>query len=308
MEPKKIIIDCDPGQDDAVAIVLAARSPELELMGITCVAGNADLNNTSQNALRICGLAGIRDVPVVKGMDRPIFGNLITAASVHGKTGLDGADLPETDLVFTPGHAVEFLIETFMASDGDITLIPIGPLTNVAMALLREPGLKDKISRIVLMGGALGVGNMTPSAEFNIFVDPEAARIVFDAGIPLLMIGLDVTHKAILTREHVAIIKAKGTPVTDVFTGLLTFYLDSLTELGYSQGGAMHDACTVAAVCDPSLISTKLMRVDIETKGEFTRGRTVCDARPITSGTPNAHVGLDIDSERFFGMLLDRLQ
>lgn len=308
MEPKKVIIDCDPGQDDAVAIVLAARSPELELMGLTCVAGNADLNNTSQNALRICGLADIRDVPVVKGMDRPIFGDLITAASVHGKTGLEGADLPETDLDFTPGHAVEFLIETFMASDGSITLIPIGPLTNVAMALLREPGLKDKISRIVLMGGAFGMGNVTPSAEFNIFVDPEAARIVFDSGIPLLMVGLDVTHKAILTREHVASIKAKGTPVTDVFTSLLTFYLDSLTELGYSQGGAMHDACAVAAVCDPSLISAKLMRVDIETKGEFTRGRTVCDARPTTSGTPNAHVGLDIDSERFFRMLLDRLQ
>lgn len=307
MEKKKVIIDCDPGHDDAVALVLAARSPELELVGVTCVAGNADLENTARNALGICALAGLRDVPICKGMDRPMFGDLITAPSVHGRSGLDGADIPEPDLTFAPDHAVDFLVKTLMASDRDITLIPTGPLTNVAMAFLREPRIKEKIAKIVLMGGALGAGNVTPSAEFNIFVDPEAARIVFNAGVPLMMVGLDVTRKALLTRDHIAALQGRGTPVTDIFTGLLTFYLNAMSELGYPQGGAVHDACALAAVCDPSLITTQLMHVDVETRGELTRGRTVCDTRSVTGETPNASVGLDIDSDRFFNLLLDRL-
>lgn len=308
MQKRKVIIDCDPGQDDAVAIVLAARSPELKLVGITCVAGNVEVEKTSANALKVCGVAGIRDVPVVKGMTQPLFGELVTATHVHGKSGLDGAEFPDPDLNLHPGHAVDFLIETIMASDNDITLIPTAPLTNIAMAILREPRIIEKIPQIVLMGGSMGIGNVTPSAEFNIYVDPEAAKVVFESGVPIVMVGLDVTHKAILTWEHIAEIHKQGTPVTDVLTDTLTFYLEALAKLGRKNGGALHDPCTVAAICDPSLLKTQLMRVDIETKGEFTRGRTVCDPRGTSGRAPNAEVGVDFDAERFFKMLIKRLR
>jgi len=308
MQKKKVIIDCDPGHDDAVAIVFAAHSPKLELVGITCVAGNVDVEKTSANALKVCGLAGIRDVPVVKGMPQPLLRELVTATHVHGKSGLDGAELPEPDLTLHPGRAVDFLIETIMASDNDITLIPTAPLTNIAMAILSEPRIIEKIPQIVLMGGSMGMGNVTPSAEFNIYVDPEAAKIVFDSGIPIVMVGLDVTHKAILTWEHIAEIHKQATPVTEAFTELLTFYLEALAKLGYKNGGAMHDPCAVAAVCDPSLLTTQLMHVDIETKGEFTQGRTVCDARGASGKAPNVRVGVDFDAQRFFDMLFERLR
>jgi inosine-uridine nucleoside N-ribohydrolase len=308
IQDKKVIIDCDPGHDDAVAIVLAARSPELELVGITCVAGNVDVEQTSANALKICELAEIRDVPVVKGMAQPLFGELVMATHVHGKSGLDGAELPAPNLPLHPGHAVDFLIETIMASDSDITLIPMAPLTNIAMAILREPRIIEKIPQIVLMGGSMGRGNVTPSAEFNIYVDPEAAKIVFDSGVPIVMVGLDVTHKAILTWEHIARIHEQQTPVTEVFTDLLTFYLETLSELGHKKGGALHDPCAVAAVCDPSLLTTQPMRVDIETKGEFTRGRTVCDPRCTSGKAPNVRVGVDFDADRFFNMLIERFK
>jgi purine nucleosidase len=308
MGKKKVIIDCDPGHDDAVAIVLAARSPELELVGITCVAGNVDVEKTSTNALKICELAGIRNVPIVKGMAQPLFGELVMATQVHGKSGLGGVELPEPNLLLHPDHAVDFLIDTIMMSENDITLIPMAPLTNIAMAMLREPRIIEKIPQIVLMGGSMGKGNVTPSAEFNIYVDPEAAKVVFESGVPIVMIGLDVTHKAILTWERIAEIHQQGTLVTDAFTELLTFYLEALARLGHKKGGALHDPCAVAAVCDPSLLTTQLMRVDIETKGEFTRGRTVCDARLASGNAPNVHVGIDIDAERFFKMLIKRLK
>ena len=308
MQKKKVIIDCDPGCDDAVAIVFAARSPELELVGITCVAGNVEVEKTSVNALKVCDLAGIRNVPVVKGMTQPLFKELVTATHVHGKSGLGGVELPEPDLMLHPGHAIDFLIETIMASDNDITLIPTAPLTNIAMAMLREPRIVEKIPQIVLMGGSMGMGNVTPSAEFNIYVDPEAAKIVFESGVPIVMVGLDVTHKAILTWEHIAEIHKHGTPVTDAFTDLLTFYLETLAKLGHKKGGAMHDPCAVATVCDPSLLKTQLMRVDIETIGEFTRGRTVCDPKGKSGKAPNVHVGIDIDAERFLDMLIKRLR
>ena len=301
-------MDCDPGQDDAVAIVLAARSPELELVGITCVAGNVEVEQTAANALKICTLAGIRNVPVVKGMTRPLLGELLTARQVHGESGLDGAALPEPERPLHPGHAVDFLIETLMASNGDITLIPTAPLTNIAMAMLREPRIIERIRQIVLMGGALGCGNVTPSAEFNIYVDPEAAKIVFASGAPIVMVGLDVTEKAVLTRARLAEIHKQGTPVTEAFTGLLTFYLNALDKLGYHDGGAMHDPCAVAAVCDPSLLTTQPMHVDIETTGALTRGRTVCAPAGRSRKTPNVRVGVDIDVERFFDLLITRLR
>ena len=308
MQKKKVIIDCDPGHDDAAAIILAARSPELELIGITCVAGNVDVEKNSENTLRLCGLAGIRNVPIAKGMAQPLFGELLTATGVHGKTGVDGATLPPTDLKLHPDHAVDFLIETIMSSNDDITLIPIAPLTNIAMAMLREPRIIPRIPRIVMMGGAMGMGNVTSSAEFNIYVDPEAAKIVFDSGVPIVMVGLDVTHKAVLTKEHIAAIHQHGTPIAETLASMFLFYLGAIEKLGKNNIVSLHDACAVAAVCDPSLLKTQLMRVDIETRGEFTRGRTVCDPRCSTGKAPNVHVGLDIDARKFFNMLVHRLR
>ncbi|MBD3306496.1 ribonucleoside hydrolase [candidate division KSB3 bacterium] len=305
---KKVILDCDPGHDDAVALVLTARSPELDVVGVTCVAGNVDVEKTAANALKICALAGMEDVPVVKGMAQPLFGELQTATHVHGKTGLDGARFPEPEMSLHPGHAVDFLINRLLASDGDITLIPIGPLTNIAMAMLQEPRIIPKIPQIVLMGGAMGMGNVTPSAEFNIYVDPEAAKVVFESGVPVVMLGLDVTHSALLTPDHLAAIQAHGTPLTEVFSGLLTFYLNRFASFGHPEGAVLHDPCAVAAVCDPSLLTTQLMRVDIETKGEFTRGRTVCDPKLKSGKDPNVRVGVAFDAERFFEMLLSRLK
>jgi len=308
MQPTKVILDCDPGHDDAVAIVMALRSPELEVLGITCVAGNVGIEHTSQNALKICTLAGVTDIPVLKGMPQPLLGNARTAVDVHGKTGLDGAELPQPTLDLHPGHAVDFLIETFMASEGDITLIPTGPLTNVAIALLQEPRLVQKIPRIVLMGGAMGLGNVTPSAEFNIYADPEAAKVVFESGIPITMVGLDVTHQVILTHAHIARLLAQDTQLTRTFANLLTFHLEALAKLGYTEGAAMHDPCAVAAVCDPTLLTTQYMHVDIEITGTFTRGRTVCDLRGRLNNTPNVHVGVNINADRFFEMFFERLR
>lgn len=308
MQKQKVIIDCDPGHDDAAAILLAARSPELELVGITCVAGNVEVEKTSENALGLCSLAGIRNVPVVKGMIRPLVGELITATHVHGKSGLDGANLPPTDLTLYPKHAVDFLIETIMSSDSDITLIPIGPLTNIAMAILREPRILLKIPEIVLMGGSIGMGNVTPSAEFNMYVDPEAAKIVFDSGIPIVMVGLEVTRKAVVTEEHVSEIRKHGTPVSEVVTSILHYCLEIAEKLGPNEAAAMHDVCAVAAVCEPSLLTTQLMHVDIETRGEFTRGRTVCAPGFRHGKAPNVRVGIDLDVEGFFKMFIERMK
>lgn len=307
-QKKKVIIDCDPGHDDAAAIILAARSPEVELAGLTCVAGNVEVEKTSLNALKLCGLAGIRSVPVVKGMAKPLFGELHTASAVHGKSGLDGVTLPPTDLQFHPGHAVDFLIETFLATDREITLIPTAPLTNIAMAMLREPRIIPRIPEIVLMGGAMGQGNVTPSAEFNIYADPEAAKVVFESGVPIVMVGLDVTHKAPLTSEHLTMISNHGTPVSDALTSMFRFYLGAIHDMGVAAWASLHDACAVAAVCDPTLLKTQLMRVDIELTGEFTRGRTVCDPHLAHGRPPNVYVGVDFDAERYFSMLIERLR
>ncbi len=308
MQKNKVIIDCDPGYDDAAALIFAARSPELEVVGITCVAGNVEVDKTSENALRLCGLAQCRNIPVTKGMAQPLFGELTTATHVHGKSGLDGADLPSTDLTLHSQHAVDFLIESVMATDGDIILLALGPLTNIAMAILKEPKIILKIPEIVLMGGSMGMGNITPSAEFNIFVDPEAARIVFNSEIPIVMLGLDVTHKAALTSQHIAAIEKHGTPVSERLTAMFRFYLETAANRGENFVPTMHDACVVATVCDSSLLTTQLMHVDIETKGEFTRGRTVCAPGFWHGKAPNVRVGIDFDAERFFQMFVERLK
>ncbi len=308
MSKKKIIIDCDPGHDDAAAIIMAARSPELELVGITCVAGNVEVEKTSVNALKLCALADLRNVPVAAGMAQPLVAERITAPHIHGKSGLGVVDLPSTDLSLHPAHAVEFLIETIMASAGDITLVPTAPLSNIALAIRREPRLILKVPEIVLMGGAMGRGNVTPSAEFNIYADPEAARVVFESGIPIVMVGLDVTHKAILTQEHIHKIRQNGTELAATLAAMLQWYLETITKFGQPEWASLHDACAVASVCDPTLLTTEFMRVDIETCGEFTRGRTVCAPGFSSGKAPNVRVGVDFDAERFFDMLITRLK
>jgi inosine-uridine nucleoside N-ribohydrolase len=304
---QRIILDCDPGHDDAIAILLAARSPALKLEAITTAAGNQTVEKTARNALRVCALAGIRDVPVAAGMDRPLVRELHIAPEIHGQSGLDGPELPEPDRALSPLHAVDLLIELLLASDGDITLVATAPLTNIATALRREPQIVPKIQQIVLMGGAMGLGNWTPAAEFNIYVDPEAAHVVFTCGRPITMIGLDVTHQAQATPEVRECIRSLGTPVARLVDDLLGFFAQTYLEVFGFAAPPLHDPCAVAAVIDPTLVERKPMRVDIELRGEFTAGRTVCDVYSTTGRPANAEVGVGIDAARFWDLLIETL-
>jgi inosine-uridine nucleoside N-ribohydrolase len=304
---RRILLDCDPGHDDAVAILLAARSPALRLEAITTVAGNQTLEKTTRNALKICSVAGIRSVPVAAGMDRPLVRDLQVAANIHGTSGLDGPSLPEPDLSAASIHGVDLLIEKLLASDGDLTIVATGPLTNVAAAIRREPAIVPKIQQIVLMGGAMGLGNTTPAAEFNIYVDPEAAQIVFSCGRPITMIGLDVTHQAQATPEVRARIRALGSPVAHLVDDLLGFFGETYLRVFGFPAPPVHDPCAVAWVIDPTLIQSRPMRVDIELRGEWTTGRTVCDRYGITGRPANAEVGLELDVPRFWNLLIETL-
>lgn len=306
---ERIIIDTDPGQDDAVAILLALASPEIEVLGLTCVAGNVPLALTTRNARVVCELAGRPDLPVLAGCDRPMRRALVTAEHVHGKTGLDGADLPEPTMPLHPGHAVDFLIDTLRAEPaGTVTLVPIGPLTNIAIALERAPDIAARIRRIVLMGGAcFEVGNITPAAEFNIFVDPEAAALVFGAGIPLVVVPLDVTHKALTTPPRIAAFRALGTRVGDAVAGWTDFFERfDMAKYG-SDGAPLHDPCTIAWLLRPELFSGREINVEIETEGRFTAGMTVTDWWRVSGRAPNALFLGDVDADGFYALLTERL-
>ena len=304
---QRVILDCDPGHDDAIALLLAAHAPNLKLEAITTVAGNQTVDKTSRNALRLCTLAGIRDVPIAAGMDRPMARERHTAPAIHGETGLDGPDLPEPDLALAPVHGVDLLIDLLRASDGDITVIATGPLTNIAMAMRREPRIVPKIQRIVLMGGAIGLGNWTPAAEFNIFVDPEAAHVVFTCGRPVTMVPLEVTHQAQATDAVRERIRALGTPVARAVDDMLEFFASTYHKVFGFSAPPVHDPCAVAHVIDPTLLHAKPMCVEIELKGEHTAGRTVCDVHGVLHREPNAEVGLRIDVPRFWDLLIETL-
>lgn len=306
---KRIIIDTDPGQDDAVAILLALASPEIEVLGLTCVAGNVPLARTTRNARVVCELAGRPDLPVFAGCDRPMRRVLVTAEHVHGKTGLDGADLPDPVMPLQPGHAVDFLIETLRAEPpGTVTLVPIGPLTNIGTALERAPDIASRIKRIVLMGGAyFEVGNITPAAEFNIHVDPEAAALVFGSGIPLVVVPLDVTHKALTTPPRIAAFRALGTPVGDAVAGWTDFFERfDMAKYG-SDGAPLHDPCTIAWILRPDLFSGREINVEIETEGQFTTGMTVADWWRVSGRAPNALFLRDVDADGFYALVTERL-
>ena len=299
-----IVIDCDPGHDDAIAILLALASPEVELRGITTVAGNQTLDKTTRNALKVLELANRTDVPVAAGADAPLRRTLRVAAHVHGESGLDGPSLPEPTTRVVDAHAADFLAELI---EPGVVLVPVGPLTNVALLLERHPDVRDRLERIVWMGGAIAEGNITPAAEFNAFVDPEAAAIVFGSGIPVTMIGLDVTHKALFTRAHAD--RLRNTGAAGRAVAELSDFFQRFHESRYAfDGSPIHDALAVAHVIDPTLVTTLNCNIAIETASEHCDGRTVVDRWNVLEHAPrNAHPGIDVDAHRFLELLVDRI-
>jgi len=310
MTKRKIILDCDPGQDDAVAILLALASPdEIDLLGITTVAGNVPLSLTSTNALRICEVAKRTDVEVYAGCSRPMLRRLMTAEWVHGSTGIDGSNLPDPTMALQPGHAVDYIFETCLAAeDASVTICPIGPMTNVALAIIKAPEILPKIAEVVFMGGTVfNPGNTSPSAEFNILVDPHAAHVVVHAGVKLTMLGLDVTHKALTTAERHKRLSAIDTSVGRCVAGMLDFYNRFDMKRYGMEGGPLHDPCVIAYLIDPTMFQGRQATLDIEIVSELTMGRTAVDWWNITDAPSNAYVIDEIDHERFFALLTERL-
>jgi len=307
---RKIIIDTDPGQDDAIAILLALASPEdLEVLAITSVAGNVPLPLTTVNSLKMVELAGRPEVPVYAGCDRPLVRPLITAEYVHGSTGLDGADLPEPVTPVGTGHAVDRIIELVAANPpGSVTLCPLGPLTNIGTALQRAPEIAGRLGEIVLMGGGFFEGgNTTATAEFNIYVDPQAADIVFRSGVPITVMSLDVTHRALMLPRHLDQLKAVGTPVAVAAHGLLTFYERYDIEKYGLEGGPLHDPCVIAYLLQPGLFQGREINVSIEIESELTMGMTVADWWGMSSRPRNARWMRRIDADGFFDLIVERL-
>jgi purine nucleosidase len=309
MAPRPIIIDTDPGQDDAIAILLALASPELEVLGITAVAGNVPLALTEANARRLVELAGRPDLKVFAGCSRPLVRALVTAEEVHGKTGLDGSGLPPPTIELQAMHGVDWLVETLMAAgEGAVTLATLGPLTNIAMAMVKEPRILPKIREIVMMGGGFFEGgNVTPAAEFNIYVDPHAAHVVFASGCKLTLMPLDVTHKAITTPERLARFGAIDTPVGRACHGMLSFYSRHDVEKYGMVGGPLHDPCVIAYLLDDGLFGGKHVPVEIEIASNATMGMTLVDWWGTTGNPPNCTVMNTIDDDGFYGLLFDRL-
>jgi inosine-uridine nucleoside N-ribohydrolase len=301
-----IILDCDPGHDDAIALLLALGSPELELLGVTTVSGNQTVEKTTANAVRVLDHLERSEVPVAAGAPRPLVRDRRTAAEVHGETGLDGPSLPGPSRGPEPMHAIDWMARAVTASAEPVTLVATGPLTNVALFLARYPELDSRLERIVLMGGAIGEGNTTPAAEFNIWVDPEAAHRVFQSGVDLTMVGLDVTYQALMTSAHANRLAAAGRAgklVADLYGFYARFH-----ERHYGwEGAPVHDAVAVAHVIDPTLLSTRRCGVLVDTGPEPSRGRTHVDLRGTTGWEPNCHVAVGIDADRFLELLITRI-
>ncbi len=323
MAARSIILDCDPGQDDAVALFLAMSSPDdLEIIGITTVGGNVPLAKTERNARMMCDLAGREDIPVFAGCADPLVRDAITAEYIHGDTGIDGIDVFEPKTPLQQQHGVEFIIDTLRTPPkgpvtfqkvtgpfgGAVTLVVTGPLTNVATAIQSAPEILENIEEIVIMGGAMREGgNRTPSAEFNIMVDPHAAEVVLNCGRPITLLGLDVTHKVLSTEDRVAKIEALGNSVTDATAGMLSFFHRYDTEKYSSQGTPLHDPCTVAYLLNPELFKTKLCNVAVETESELTIGHTAVDFWHVTDRPQNVHWAYDVDADGFYALLTERL-
>jgi inosine-uridine nucleoside N-ribohydrolase len=301
-----VLIDCDPGHDDAMALLLALASPELEVLGVSTVHGNQTLEKTTANALRVLEFAGFGHVPVAAGADRPLVRKPKVADHVHGETGLDGPDLPPPERAPATGHAVDFLADRLRMAGGLVTLVPTGPLTNIALLLAHHPDVVDDIERIVLMGGAIAEGNVTPAAEFNIWSDPEAAARVFASGLDVTMVGLDVTHRALMTPDHAERLKAAGRVGTMV-AELWAFYHQWHTRIYEFPGTPVHDALAVAHVIRGDLLRTERRNVEIDCASELCRGRTVVDLWQISGREPNAHVAVEVEGDAFLDLLVERI-
>ena len=309
--PTKVILDVDTGTDDAVALMVAALSPDLELIGATTVNGNTTLDYTTENTLRVFDWIGLPEIPVYRGVDRPIARPQVQrgmATRIHG----DLLDLPPVSngATLQPGHAVDWLIDTYLASNGDIVLCPVGPLTNIAMAIQKEPRIVEAIPEIVIMGGAHDHGNMTASAEFNIWLDPEAARIVVNCGRPIRMIPLDATHRALVGLDDCASLRGLGTPASEAAARFVEKRIDgygATQPMHRPNAAPVHDALAVCAIIDPAIVTTHFIPIDVEVNAELSAGRTVCDFR-FRSGKPaNVHFAMDADEPKFVGMLLEIL-
>jgi inosine-uridine nucleoside N-ribohydrolase len=301
-----VLIDCDPGHDDAMALLLALASPELELLGVSTVHGNQTLDKTTANALRVLEFAGRGDVPVAAGAERPLVRAPRVATHVHRETGLDGPDLPPPAGAPAMTHAVDFLADRLRMASGAVTLVPTGPLTNIALLLSRHPDVAGDIERIVLMGGAIAEGNITPAAEFNIWVDPEAAARVFASGLDVTMVGLDVTHRALMTETHAERLRAGGRVGTMV-AELWDFYRRWNSRIYEIPGAPVHDALAVAHVISADFLRTELRNVEVDCASELCRGRTVVDLWQISGREPNAQVAVEVDGDAFLDLLVERI-
>ncbi|AWV44108.1 pyrimidine-specific ribonucleoside hydrolase RihA [Hafnia alvei] len=303
-----IILDCDPGHDDAIALILALASPELDLKAVTTSAGNQTPEKTLRNALRILTLLQRNDIPVAGGAVKPLMRELIIADNVHGESGLDGPELPEPNFAPQQCNAVELIAKTLRESKEPMTIVATGPLTNIALLLTSHAELKPKIARIVIMGGAAGLGNWTPAAEFNIYVDPEAAEIVFQSGLPIVMAGLDVTHRAQIMSEDIERFRQLDNPVAAVVADLLDFFMEyhKQEQWGF-QGAPLHDPCTIAWLIKPSMFTCVERWVGVETQGKYTQGMTVVDYYSLTNNAPNTTVMMDIDRQAFVDLLVERV-
>ncbi len=302
--PISIVLDCDPGHDDAIALLLALASPELDLLGVTTTYGNQTLEKTTANALRVLELVGRTDVPVAAGADRPLERELVVAAHVHGESGLDGPSLPDASTDAAPYRAGELVARCVEQSGGGLTLVATGPLTNVANYLVQHGS--DGIERVVLMGGAIAEGNFTPAAEFNMWCDPEAADAVFRSGLDVTMLGLDVTHQALLGADVEQRLRATGS-VGSFVADLNVFFTRYHRETYGWEGAPIHDAVAVAQLIRPELVETRHRNVAVELESDLCRGRTVVDLWNRTDRVPNAHVGVGLDVEGFFDLLVERV-
>lgn len=303
---KKIILDCDPGHDDALALLLAYANPAVELVAVTTVAGNQTVEKVTENTRRVMSLAGIRNVPLAKGADRPLLRELTHGGYIHGETGLDGYDFPASDIQLDKRHAVDLIIDLLHGKD-NITLVPTATLTNIALALRTDPAIMSNIEEIVLMGGSYSRGNREPLAEANIFNDAEAADIVFRSGLPITMVGLDLTHQAKATPEVVERIRAINNEVARMAVGLINFFASTYRQHFKFDAPPIHDACAVARVINPDIVKTRFTNVVVETHGLYTYGATVCDFDERTGRPPNVNVATHLDVEKFWKLMLDAL-
>lgn len=303
MEKTKIILDCDPGHDDAVAILMAAIHPKIELLGITVVAGNQTLEKTSKNALNVCEYLNI-NVPVCSGMDRPMIKEKQTIADdIHGESGLDGPIFRTQKKELDKIHAIDFIIDTVEKYPNEITLVPTGPLSNVAMALRRKPSIAKKIKEIVLMGGCYQLGNVTPAAEFNIFADADAAYVVFTSGIPIVMMGLDVTRQVLCYPTIIERMEKINNSASKLFTDLMKFFCKTQKQVFGWEGGPLHDPTCIAYLIDKTVVETKHIFTEIEIRSDRCYGRTLCDYFGVTENKPNSNVAVKIDAEKFWNIV-----